>query len=30
MVSRDGVNIRPDGTLYFADSFNYRVVRVDP
>lgn len=25
-----GINIRPDGTLYFADSFNYRVVRVDP
>jgi DNA-binding beta-propeller fold protein YncE len=25
-----GVNIRPDGTLYFADSFNYRVVRVAP
>jgi sugar lactone lactonase YvrE len=25
-----GVNIRPDGTLYFADSFNYRVVRVNP
>jgi sugar lactone lactonase YvrE len=25
-----GVNIRPDGTIYFADSFNYRVVRVAP
>jgi len=25
-----GINIRPDGTLYFADSFNYRVVRVAP
>lgn len=25
-----GVNVRPDGTLYFADSFNYRVVRVSP
>jgi sugar lactone lactonase YvrE len=25
-----GVNLRPDGTLYFADSFNYRVVRVEP
>jgi sugar lactone lactonase YvrE len=25
-----GVNFRPDGTLYFADSFNYRVVRVNP
>jgi DNA-binding beta-propeller fold protein YncE len=23
-----GVNIRPDGTIFFADSFNYRVVRV--
>lgn len=25
-----GINIRPDGTIFFADSFNYRVVRVDP
>lgn len=24
-----GVNVRPDGTIYFADSFNYRVVRVE-
>lgn len=25
-----GINVRPDGALVFADSFNYRVVRVDP
>jgi DNA-binding beta-propeller fold protein YncE len=25
-----GVNVRPDGTIVFADSFNYRVVRADP
>ena len=25
-----GVHVRPDGTLYFADSFNYRVMRLDP
>jgi DNA-binding beta-propeller fold protein YncE len=25
-----GINVRPDGALYFADSFNYRVVRVNP
>jgi len=25
-----GINIRPSGAIYFADSFNYRVVRVEP
>jgi streptogramin lyase len=25
-----GINIRPDGSIVFADSFNYRVVRIEP
>jgi len=25
-----GISIRPDGMLIFADSFNYRVVKVEP
>jgi hypothetical protein len=30
LTDHHGVNIRPDGSLIFADSFNYRVVKVEP